>query len=287
MVIGKQGQVALALRATQPQNIKTDYRGRAQLDIRQPDAIHKLLRQKPFDLVINASGYTQVDLAETQHSEADALNHLSVKQLAISCAEHNIRLIHLSTDYVFDGKQDQPYRPDDVPHPINAYGQTKLAGEQALTRYHPKNSTIIRSAWLYSPFGNNFVKTMLKLMNSRSEINVIADQQGSPTSAIELAQFIWQISLQDTTSPRYHWSDIGVTSWFEFAKQIQTCAIEEGLLNKEVNIKPISSQDYNAAATRPQFSALDCQHSYCLRQAKRWQTNLKDVMKTIKNNEET
>ena len=282
LVIGHHGQLAQALRATIPVDVAAKFYGRNQLDIRSARQIDDLLQKQLFDLLINASGYTAVDAAESHISDAFELNHLAVKQLAISCEKRGIRLIHISSDYLFDGEQTRPYCIKDIPKPINVYGHSKLAGEQALVEYHPSNSTVVRSAWLYSPFGNNFVKTMLKLMIQQQKLKVIDDQFGSPTSAIELAHFIWQLAAQDTLSPIYHWSDSGITSWFEFARQIELLGRTQGLITNPVTIDPVHSQEYPAAAKRPHFSALDCQLSQAIRIAKPWQENLSDVIQTLK-----
>lgn len=282
LVIGHHGQLAQALHATIPAGIAAKFYGRNQLDIRSPDQIEELLEKQPFNLVINASGYTAVDAAEFHTVDAFALNHLAVKRLAISCEKRRIKLIHLSSDYLFDGEQTKPYRIDDIPKPINVYGRSKLAGEQALFEYHPSNSTVVRSAWLYSPFGNNFVKTMLRLMIQQQQLKVINDQFGTPTSATELAQFIWQLAQKDALSPVYHWSDCGITSWFEFASQIELLGRAQGLITNPVIIHSVHTRDYPAAAKRPRFSPLDCQQSQAIRIAKPWQENLNDVIQTLK-----
>ncbi|QYK01305.1 dTDP-4-dehydrorhamnose reductase [Shewanella psychrotolerans] len=282
LVVGHNGQLAQALRTTIPMDVAAKFCGRNQLDIRSARKIDDLLQKQPFDLLINASGYTAVDAAESQISAAFDLNHRAVKHLAMNCEKRRIKLIHISSDYLFDGKQTRPYNVSDIPKPINVYGHSKLAGEQALFEYHPSNSTVVRSSWLYSPFGNNFVKTMLKLMMQQQQLNVIDDQFGSPTSAIELAHFIWQLAAQETLSPIYHWSDSGITSWFEFARQIELLGRTQGLITHPVTIVPVHSQKYPAAAQRPHFSALDCQLSHAIRAAKPWQENLSDVIQTLK-----
>jgi dTDP-4-dehydrorhamnose reductase len=281
-VIGLHGQLAQALQATAPPDIEAQFYGKSQLDITAPRQVERVLARQRFDLLINASGYTAVDLAESHVAAAFALNHIAVKRLAIGCQKQGIRLIHISSDYLFDGEQTTPYTTTDMPKPINVYGHSKLAGEQVLGEYHPENSTVIRSAWLYSPFGNNFVKTMLKLMSQQREIKVVDDQFGSPTSAIELAHFIWQLTEEATLSTTYHWSDSGITSWFEFAQQIVLSARTQELLEHPVTIHPIHTQDYPAAAKRPRFSALDCRQSQSVRIAKPWQDNLSDVIQALK-----
>lgn len=282
LVIGQQGQVAQALKATLPSGVTARFFGRQQLDITHADQLESILTQHKVNTIINASGYTAVDLAESEPEKAFDLNATAVEHLATLCAKQNIRLIHLSSDYVFDGTQQASYGVDDHPNPLNVYGKSKLAGEHALTQLQPQNSTLIRSAWLYSPFGNNFVKTMLRVMRQQTTLSVIKDQVGSPTSAIELAHFIWRLTQVDLLAPCYHWSDLGAVSWYEFAQQIAESGQRNGLLNHPVTIKPILSREYSSQAVRPAFSALNSQASWSIAQPKPWQENLETVMQALK-----
>ncbi|QYJ89908.1 dTDP-4-dehydrorhamnose reductase [Shewanella halotolerans] len=297
LVIGRYGQVSQALKATQPECYQVDYLGREALDIRDSKAIERLLDQQGYGLVINASGYTQVDAAETDCQAAFALNHLAVKALAEHCGKRGIRLIHLSSDYVFNGvfdgffdeafkgkldkQQCQPYRPTDAPNPLSRYGESKWRGEQAALEYGQGHACIVRTSWLYSPFGHNFVKTMLTLMRQGKPLKVVDDQWGTPTSAMALGQFIWQLIQVTKPDPIYHWSDLGVTSWYEFARQISDSAYALGLLDKPASISPISTQEYGAAAPRPHYSALDTSSSQAILPAKRWQDNLIQVLQQL------
>ncbi|QYJ97553.1 dTDP-4-dehydrorhamnose reductase [Shewanella alkalitolerans] len=289
LVIGRHGQVSQALKATQPDGYQVHYLGREALDIRDSQAIERVLDQQDYQLVINASGYTQVDAAETDSQAAFALNHLAVKALAEHCGKRDIRLIHISSDYVFDGvfeevldgQQRQPYRPTDRPNPLSRYGESKWHGEQAALEYGQGHACIVRTSWLYSPFGHNFVKTMLTLMRQGKPLKVVDDQWGTPTSAIALGQFIWQLIQVTKPEPIYHWSDLGVTSWFEFARRIADSAYALGLLDKPANISPISTQEYGAAAPRPRYSALDTSQSQAILPAKRWQDNLIQVLQQL------
>jgi dTDP-4-dehydrorhamnose reductase len=203
------------------------------------------------DIVINCAAYTAVDKAEQDAVVADAINHLAIATLATLCQKSDAKLIHVSTDYVFDGTSPIAYKEDDKPNPKSVYGVTKLAGEVACAKNCP-DSIIIRTAWVYSEFGNNFVKTMLRLMTERESIGVVNDQVGSPTYAGDLAQVILTIlDSKKWESGMYHYSNEGEISWFDFAKDIKEIAGK----NCEVNGIPASS--YPTPAERPAFSLLD------------------------------
>lgn len=203
------------------------------------------------NIVINCAAYTAVDKAEEDSVTANVVNHLAVATLAKLCHDNQSKLIHISTDYVFDGNSPIAYTEEDVPNPQSVYGVTKLAGEQACTSLCP-DSIIIRTAWVYSEFGNNFVKTMLRLMRERKAIGVVIDQIGAPTYAADLAQAIFTIlNSGKWESGLYHYSNAGEISWYEFAKDIKEIA----QLSCEVNGIPTSS--YPTPAQRPSFSLLD------------------------------
>ena len=171
---------------------------------------------------------------------------------------NNAQLIHLSTDFVFDGKKQSPYRPGDATSPLGEYGESKLAGELAALQDGPESIMIIRTAWVYSEHGINFVKTMLRLMNEKGELGVVNDQRGSPTCAHGLAEMIWRIADQKLfTSGIYHWTDEGNITWCEFAKAIQEEALDAGYLSQAIPINPITTEDYPTPAARPAFSVLD------------------------------
>lgn len=203
------------------------------------------------DIIINAGAYTAVDLAETEKELADVVNHIAVAAMAKWAAHNNAKLIHISTDYVFDGNSKIPLNEQEATAPINWYGETKLRGEQAIMRYLPEG-VIIRTAWVYSQYGSNFVKTMLRLMAERASINVVNDQIGSPTSASDLAEVIMKIIVSKTWQPgRYHYSNKGETSWYDFAQAIQD------LSGLECEIKGVSSDQFPTAAKRPKYSLLN------------------------------
>lgn len=216
----------------------------------QQDIIINFNRIQP-DIVINCAAYTAVDKAEQDQIVADAINHLAIAALATLCNNSGAKLVHVSTDYVFDGESPIAYKEEDVPNPKSVYGATKLAGEIACSKNCP-DSIIIRTAWVYSEFGNNFVKTMLRLMTERESLNVVNDQIGSPTYAADLAQAILTILDSGKWEPGiYHYSNEGKISWYDFALDIK----EFGQKNCEIYGIPAS--DYPTPAQRPAFSLLD------------------------------
>jgi len=281
LILGKSGQLAQALIANKPVHIECVALGHLDINLTVIDEIESAITTHKAEFIINTSAYTQVDLAESEPDSAFEINEFAVKNIATAARSTDIRLIHLSTDYVFDGKQSTPYGICDIPYPINVYGASKLAGEEVLRQCMETKSTIVRTSSVYSQYGNNFVKTMLRLMREKSEIKVISDQISCPTSAKELALFLWTLTEHESPSPLYHWCDSGKTSWYEFAVTIQQLALKYGKLEKAIPIIPISSQEYGAEALRPSFSQLDASHSQALLYSKPWQENLESLIKRL------
>ena len=264
LVTGKNGQLGQSLKKVVIQNSELSIKhsftfvGRDQLDLASPQSIADFFKDKHFDAIINCAAYTAVDKAESEPELADQINHLAVKQLADIAKAHNSFLIHISTDYVFDGTNHKPYVETDKTNPINIYGLTKLKGEQAMQASGCAGA-IIRTSWVYSEFGNNFVKTMLRLGKERDNLNVIYDQIGSPTYATDLAQSILTvidsaptvIAWRDNDVAIYHYSNEGVCSWYDFAKAI----FEISEINCQVS--PIETKDYPTPAQRPHYSVMN------------------------------
>ncbi|MBK2026304.1 dTDP-4-dehydrorhamnose reductase [Francisella philomiragia] len=223
------------------------------LDITDHQAVKKFIVDNDIKVVINCAAYTAVDKAETDIEMADKINHLAVANIAIVAKEHGIKLVHISTDYVFDGHSYRPYLEDDQTNPQGVYGSTKLAGEQAILDINPKNSIIIRTSWVYSYYGNNFVKTMLRLGRERDSLGVIYDQVGTPTYAKDLAKAILDIvpRIQNSKLEIYNYSNEGVTSWYDFAKEIMSIA------KLDCQINPIETVAYPTPAKRPHYSVLN------------------------------
>jgi len=260
LVTGKNGQLGRSIQKIVNTDTKIGnnqspndfiFVGREDLDLSSETSISRYFNNNKFDIIINCAAYTQVDRAEQEAELANQINHLVVKQLGSIASNQRAKLIHISTDYVFDGESNKPYLETDTPNPINAYSRTKLAGEKALQTVMPMNALVIRASWLYSEYGNNFVKTMLKLGKERDELNVIIDQMGSPTYATDLADAILEIikhkKFRDVaqTTQIYHYSNEGEISWHEFAKEI--FKIEK----IECEVNPVTSQQYPTPAKRP------------------------------------
>lgn len=221
-----------------------------ELDITNEEQIDNYLSNKDLDCLINCAAYTAVDKAENDYDLALLLNTQAPYLLAKYTKKYKIRFIHISTDYVFDGKSSTPYTPQSIPNPKSVYGNTKLQGEKKILRCN-KNANIVRTSWLYSEFGNNFVKTMIKLGQTKSSINVVYDQIGTPTYATDLAEAIMKMLDRSSLDNIYHFSNEGVCSWYDFAKKIME-------LNKlKCKVMPILSKDYPTAAKRPFYSVLD------------------------------
>jgi dTDP-4-dehydrorhamnose reductase len=234
---------------------------RKQLDIQNGQQVAGFCIKNGIGVIVNCAAYTAVDKAEEDPEQADAINHLAVKNLAQIAKEQNIKLIHISTDYVFDGANHKPYKETDKTNPQSIYGKTKLDGELAMQAINPASSIIIRTSWVYSEFGNNFVKTMLRLGQEREELNVVCDQIGSPTNARNLANAILKIIPQlgvKASGNRehekleiYHYSNAGVCSWYDFAEAI----FEINKINCKVSFIP--SEAYPTPAKRPYYSVMD------------------------------
>ena len=253
---GQVGQSLVSIASNYPNTVFT-FANRADLDLSDSKSIDDFFKQQQFDLIINCAAHTAVDKAESEPELANQINHLAIKQLANIAKQQNTKFIHISTDYVFDGKLYRPYIETDEVAPQSVYGETKLKGEQALLATMPNNALIIRTSWVYSEFSNNFVKTMLRLGKERDALNVIFDQVGTPTYANDLAEAIMamveneSVNQSSFESELYHYSNEGVCSWYDFAKAI----FELSKINCDVS--PIETKDYPTPAKRPHYSLLN------------------------------
>lgn len=288
VVIGKGGQVARALAERAPvHGVTAVHLGRPQLDLADPSGIEDLLAEVGGDFIVNAAAYTAVDQAEAEPDLANAINGVGAGVLAGVAASMGLPLVHLSTDYVFDGTAERPYREDDTPQPLGVYGASKLLGEQAVASETP-NHAILRTAWVYSPFGQNFVKTMLRLARDRDEIAVVADQYGSPTSALDIADGIITVGRNllarpDETDLRgiFHMTGSGFATWTEFATEIFRQSARFG--GPAARVRPITTADYPTPAKRPANARLDCAklahiHGVTLPD---WQTSLEPCVQRV------
>jgi len=253
LVTGANGQMGQAFQrlSLSLKNLEWVFLGKDSLPIEQSRVVENYLSLVDFDYCINCAAYTAVDLAETEREVAMNINAHAAGYLMEVCARRKIRLIHFSTDYVFDGKKNTPYRTDDKTNPVNYYGLTKLEGERAIMQSGGEN-VIIRTSWLCSVWGKNFVKTMLRLMKEKEEIKVVNDQHGCPTFASDLAQAVGDIIIAENFTPGvFHFSNEGPTTWFDFATAIRD---EAGYACK---VMPIPTEAYPTPAKRPQYSVLD------------------------------
>lgn len=254
LVTGSKGQLGSEIEALSSNyDYNFFFTDRDELDITNQEAIEGFIENNKIDTIINCGAYTAVDRAEEDEINADKINHLAVKYLAQIAKEKDIKLIHISTDYVFDGKNYKPFIETDSTNPQGVYGKSKLDGEEALKDVNPKNSIIIRTSWVYSSFGANFVKTMLRLGKERESLGVIYDQVGTPTYARDLARAILDIlpKIQNKSTQIYHYSNEGVLSWYDFAREIMRMAKIDCVVN------PIESSQYPTPASRPHYSLLN------------------------------
>jgi dTDP-4-dehydrorhamnose reductase len=255
LILGAGGQVGRALQALAPAHAVITAIDNDVLDLTDDAAIEPYICSAAPDLIINASGYTAVDKAETERDLAYAINATAPGAMASAAAEIGARFIHISTDFVFDGTAHLPYLPDTPTSPLSVYGASKAAGEAAVAAAGGSALTV-RTAWVYSAGGANFVETMLKLMATRESLNVVADQIGTPTHADSLARALWALAATDHTGIA-HFTDAGIASWYDFAVAIHDLGRAAGVLDKDVTINPIPTVAYPTPAARPHYSVLD------------------------------
>lgn len=256
IVIGRSGQLAWELGRLTDEKHQVICLGRDDIDLSCQVNVTTVLLKYGAEAVINAAAYTAVDLAESNSESAYYLNENVVGVLAGVCKQLSLHFIQVSTDFVFDGEKSTPYLPSDIVNPMSVYGASKAAGERLLLKLLPDASCIIRTSWVYSVHGNNFVKTMLRLMVEKPELGIISDQVGSPTSAKSLAQACLYAALNQVKGI-HHWTDAGVASWYDFAIAIQELALEKNILSLPITINPISTSQYPTPTKRPSYSVLD------------------------------
>jgi dTDP-4-dehydrorhamnose reductase len=301
LITGSKGQLGFELQRSCPTGVNAIYTDSAELDITNPDAVFSTIAELKPDVVINAAAYTAVDKAESDKARCYAVNADAVGYLATACRQHQVRLIQVSTDFVFDGNKPQAYQPEDAPAPLSVYGDSKLKGEQQLldvlgTEFQA-GYAIVRTSWVYSCHGNNFVKTMLRLMRERDQLSIVGDQIGTPTWANNLARVCWQLALQPEVNGVFHYSDSNEQhacdkgaagenkgiSWFDFASAIQTVAIDQGLLSDAIPLKAITTADYPTPAKRPAYSVMNTRHIQDALgfTAQHWQGSLQQMMQEL------
>ena len=231
---------------------------RSALDIGDRAQVDAYVASLRPDVIINAAAYTAVDKAESDEAGAARVNADGARNLARALVDWpRARLIHISTDFVFDGRACAPYAPTAAAAPLGVYGASKLAGEHAVLGTLENRAIVVRTAWVYAAYGRNFLLTMLRLMAERGEVRVVADQVGTPTAALPLAQVLWRFARQPGIAGVFHWTDAGVASWYDFAVAIAEEAAAIGLLRRAVTVVPIATDEYPTPAKRPAYSVLD------------------------------
>lgn len=256
---------------------------RNELDLTNKESTIRLLSLHRPSVIVNCGAYTAVDKAEAESERARQINDEAVGLITGWASENNCRLIHISTDFVFDGAAKKPYEPQDLASPIGVYGKTKLAGEKHILKSLAHSGVIIRTSWLYSEFRQNFVISMIRLMEEKPDLGIVNDQVGSPTSAHSLARLLLKVIDQQNFCGILHWCDGATISWYDFALEIQRVALAYGLLNKKILIKPIGTADYPMMARRPPYSVLD--RTFTLERFKMirtdWRIELEKVIERI------
>lgn len=287
LVTGTTGQLGRALLAGAPTGLELLPLGRDRLDLADPQACHEAVLEHRPDWVLNAGAYTAVDRAEEEPDLADAVNAGAPGAFASALASTGGRLLQVSTDFVFNGRQGHPYRPDQVPDPIGSYGRSKARGERRLQEHlPPERSTILRTSWVYGPIGKNFCLTMLRLHRSKAQagesLGVVADQVGCPTATHTLARACWAV-INRQVNGIHHWSDAGAASWYDFAVAIGELGMRLGLLEAAAQVRPLTTADYPTPAERPSYSLLNCSSSRKALDLEpcHWQTALGEVLQEI------
>lgn len=283
LIAGAQGQLGRSLLKSAATGVEITAVDVAELDITRPEAVQEVVRRLRPEVIINAAAYTAVDQAESERDLAFAVNAGGVEHLARAARDCGARMVHISTDFVFDGHQSSPYLPADDMHPLNVYGASKAEGEKRLQALAGATAVIVRTGWLYAAEGQNFVKTMLRLMRERDSLGVIADQVGTPTWAGSLAEVIWKIVQDPKITGAHHWSDAGVASWYDFAVAIQEESLVCGLLQRPIPIRPLTTEAYPLPAKRPAYGVLD---KRSLIQATglwpaHWRVNLRSMLREL------
>ena len=283
LITGAGGQVGRCLSSAAPDWAELLTASHTDLDIADAQAVREYVRVHSPDVIINAAAYTAVDRAESEPELAHRANGDGPSHFAVAARDAGARLIHVSTDFVFDGAASSPYRPDAGTNPLGIYGKTKLAGEKAVLELLPGRSVVVRTAWVYAAEGNNFVRTMLRIMNANGSVRVVADQVGTPTAAGSLAETLWKIVAKPEIRGIHHWTDAGVASWYDFAVAIAEEGAELGLVSGNVVVTPIATVDYPTPARRPSYSVLDKTSLTSIGFTPiHWRKRLRDVLREMK-----
>lgn len=277
LIAGAGGQLGRSLQARIPAGASVIAPPEAEFDITNPAQVAAVVAASGATHLVNAAAYTAVDKAESDLETARRINVDAVAILADAARAAGLKFVHVSTDFVFDGRSSTPYAPDAPTNPLGAYGVTKRDGELAAGA----DALIVRTAWVYAAVGSNFVHTMLRLMRDRDELRVVADQIGTPTHAASLAGAIWTLAAHGATGT-YHWTDAGAASWYDFAVAIQEEALARGLLTRAIPVIPIRTSDYPTPAARPNYSVLDKTTTFAITgPARHWRDELRDCLTSM------
>ena len=284
LVTGAGGQVATALQKLKPASVELISLSHVELDITSHDKVRRRMAILDPDVIINAAAYTAVDKAESDLEMAVHVNGAAPGYLAEAAYANGARFLHISTDFVFDGKADSPYKPDAATAPQGIYGLSKLQGEQRALEASHGQALVLRTAWVYAAQGHNFVLTMLRLMGERGAVKVVQDQRGSPTWADSVARALWAATDKPQFRGVHHWTDAGVASWYDFAVAIAEEGRAAGLLTRDVQVLPIGSAEYPTPARRPAYSVLDrtSTEAGLALKAQPWRDNLKKMLTELK-----
>jgi dTDP-4-dehydrorhamnose reductase len=284
LITGAGGQVGRALAQSAPVGVEILGCSHEELDIGQGDIVLRTVREHVPAVIVNSAAYTAVDRAESEPELARRSNSDGPRHLAMAAFETGARLIHISTDFVFDGTASVPYRPDAPTNPLSVYGATKRAGEQEVLNVLPHRSVILRTAWVYAAQGRNFVHTMLRVLKASGSARVVADQIGTPTAAQSVALAIWRVIQTPELCGVHHWTDAGVASWYDFAVAIAEEGAQLGLLPHSVSVTPITTAEYPTPAHRPAYSVLDRSSLAALAIPQvHWRARLRGVLSEIGN----
>ena len=291
LITGSNGQLGRTLLETKPKDIEIIAPSSKDFNLLKIKECKEFLVAIKPDWIINAAAYTAVDLAETEPNKAMLINGEAPTEIAKTIKKIGGKILQISTDFVFDGNSTSPYKPIDEPNPINIYGKTKLFGERGIQEVlsNTNQYLIIRTSWVIGPIGNNFAMTMLKLHKCKEKISVVSDQIGCMTSTLSLSNICWLIIKKnninnDKKSSILHWSESGVSSWFDIATEVGDLALRIKLIDKSAEVTPISSEEYITEAKRPKFSLLDCKSTKELLniENKYWRWSLLEILKEIK-----
>lgn len=283
LLTGADGQVGRELQITKPDHTALIRCGHTRLDIADEIAVQQMVHESRPGMIINAAAYTNVDQAEEAPDLAFEVNAEGPAHLARAAQTVGAAFIHLSTDFVFDGRKSFPYEPLDEHNPLGVYGRSKSIGEQKVLQELGPKALIVRTAWVYQARGQNFVNTMLRLMQNKESLGVVADQVGTPTWARSLANMLWDMIAHGATGV-YHWSDAGVATWYDFALGIQEEALRLGYLDRKVQVEPMTTKDFPTKAARPAYSVLDKTSSWDKLgyKGRHWRQNLRQMLKEKK-----